>query len=117
MPAVDLNTPTASFQNIHSGETTNLKPDVIFGADGAFSAVRKQMMRQDRFNYEQFYLPHGYKELFIPAGPDNAFQIEKHALHIWPRGDHMVIALPNSDGSFTCRYSCLTPEAQATLKT
>ena len=100
--SVNLDDPSASFEHIHSGQKTDLKPDVIIGADGAFSAVRKQMMRGDRFNYQQHYLPHGYKELFIPAGANNSYQIEKKALHIWPRGDHMLIALPNADGSFTC---------------
>jgi kynurenine 3-monooxygenase len=99
---VSLDDPSASFEHVHSREKTTVKPDILFGADGAFSAVRKQMMRGDRFNYHQHYLPHGYKELFIPAGTDNTFQIEKNALHIWPRGDHMLIALPNADGSFTC---------------
>src|SRR4029079_5751207 len=50
----------------------------------------------------QEYLTHGYKELTIPAGPGGAFRLEKHALHIWPRGSFMMIALPNADGSFTC---------------
>ncbi|MCX6140735.1 MAG: FAD-dependent monooxygenase, partial [Candidatus Kapabacteria bacterium] len=53
------------------------------------------------FNYSQTYLEHGYKELHIPAGAAGAFQLEKHALHIWPRHSFMMIALPNLDGSFT----------------
>jgi kynurenine 3-monooxygenase len=76
--------------------------EVIVGADGAYSAIRTQMQKQERFNYRQDYLTHGYKELTIPAGPGGAFQLEKHALHIWPRGSFMMIALPNQDGSFTC---------------
>jgi kynurenine 3-monooxygenase len=51
---------------------------------------------------DQSLLDYGYKELDIPAGPGGAFRLEKHALHIWPRGTFMLIALPNFDGSFTC---------------
>jgi kynurenine 3-monooxygenase len=46
-------------------------------------------------------LEHGYKELTIPAGPGGAYRMEREALHIWPRGGYMLIALPNGDGSFT----------------
>lgn len=75
--------------------------DAIIGADGAFSAVRHAMQFTDRFDYEQVYIEHGYKELQIPAGPDKSFVLEKNALHIWPRQSFMLIALPNLDGSFT----------------
>jgi kynurenine 3-monooxygenase len=74
----------------------------IIGADGAFSAVRGQFQFRDRFSYSQSYLAHGYKELYIPPGPGGSFQMEPNALHIWPRGGYMMIALPNQDGSFTC---------------
>lgn len=86
--------------HLSSGKT--VKPDLLFGADGAFSRVRLSMMKTDRFDYQQMYLPHGYKELSIPAAPDGGWLIEKNALHIWPRHDFMLIALPNLDGSFTC---------------
>jgi kynurenine 3-monooxygenase len=84
------------------GGAVELQGDVVVGADGAFSAVRYAMQRTDRFEYSQTYLPHGYKELAIPAGPDGAFLLDKNALHIWPRSSFMLIALPNVDGSFTC---------------
>jgi kynurenine 3-monooxygenase len=75
----------------------------IFGADGAFSAARLQLqLSTDRFEYSQHYLQHGYKELLIPSGDNGKFLMEKNALHIWPRGGYMLIALPNLDGSFTC---------------
>ncbi|TGE05483.1 FAD-dependent oxidoreductase [Hymenobacter fodinae] len=74
----------------------------LFGTDGAYSAVRAAMQKTDRFNYSQQYLNYGYKELTIAAGPDNSWVIEKNALHIWPRGQYMMIALPNLDGSFNC---------------
>ncbi|MCI0750292.1 MAG: FAD-dependent monooxygenase, partial [Flammeovirgaceae bacterium] len=76
--------------------------DLIIGADGAFSAVRDALRITDRFDYQQFYIEHGYKELTIPAGANQSFQLEKNALHIWPRASFMLIALPNPDGSFTC---------------
>ena len=79
-----------------------LEFDAIIGADGAFSAVRGSLQITDRFDYAQDYIAHGYKELHIPATERGAFQLEKNALHIWPRESFMLIALPNPDGSFTC---------------
>lgn len=76
--------------------------DMIIGADGAFSAVRGNLQITDRFDYSQDYIDHGYKELHIPANPNGSHQLEKNALHIWPRESYMLIALPNPDGSFTC---------------
>lgn len=76
---------------------------LIFAADGAYSAARLQhQLQHDRFDYQQFYIDFGYKELNIPAGENGGFRLEKNALHIWPRGNFMLIALPNTDGSFTC---------------
>ncbi|WP_204248394.1 FAD-dependent oxidoreductase [Hymenobacter sp. PAMC 26628] len=72
----------------------------LFGADGAFSAVRGALQRTDRYNYSQEYLEYGYKELTIEAGPGGMWALEKNALHIWPRGQYLMIALPNLDGSF-----------------
>jgi kynurenine 3-monooxygenase len=76
--------------------------DILFGADGAYSAVRlTHMLQHQNFNYQQFYIDCGYKELSFPPGKNGRFLLEKHALHIWPRTNHMLIALPNLDGSFT----------------
>ena len=89
-------------------EKADLKPQAInfkllFGADGAYSAARLQhQLQHDRFQYSQYYIDFGYKELNIPASEDGSFRMEKNALHIWPRGNYMLIALPNIDGSFTC---------------
>jgi kynurenine 3-monooxygenase len=96
----DLDAGTLEFA--HGEEAKRVEASVVIGADGAYSAVRTAMQKRDRFDYSQDYLTHGYKELTIPAGPDASFRIEKHALHIWPRGSFMMIALPNADGSFTC---------------
>ncbi len=101
--AVDKKTGTTKFVNNNTQKVTTQESDLLFGADGAFSAVRLQMQLQnDRFDYQQFYIEAGYKELNIPAGKNGEFLIEKNALHIWPRGSYMMIALPNMDGSFTC---------------
>ncbi|MDF2156427.1 NAD(P)/FAD-dependent oxidoreductase [Algoriphagus sp. CAU 1675] len=75
---------------------------VIIGADGAYSSLRMAMQKQIRFNYKQEYISHGYKELTIPATADGEFAMDPNALHIWPRGKFMLIALPNPDKSFTC---------------
>lgn len=74
----------------------------VIGTDGSASVIRNEMINRPRFNLNQFYLDHGYKELTIPAGPTNSFLLEKTGLHIWPRKKFMLIALPNKDGSFTC---------------
>lgn len=91
-----------TIENARTGATSEATHDRVFGTDGAFSAVRSRMMRLDRFNYAQRYLSHGYKELTIPPAADGSHQLETNALHIWPRGAYMLIALPNPDGSFTC---------------
>ena len=85
-----------------SGTTSRHQADAIFGTDGAFSAVRAAMQITDRFDYSQSYLAHGYKELLMPPGEDGGFQLDPGALHIWPRGTFMLIALANPDHSFTC---------------
>jgi kynurenine 3-monooxygenase len=79
-----------------------VKAQPVLGADGAGSALRKTLIEQPRVNYAQDYLAYGYKELTIPPGPDGGFQMEPHALHIWPRNTYMLIALPNPDATFTC---------------
>lgn len=74
----------------------------LFGTDGAFSAVRQRMMKTDRFDFSQSYLEHGYKEVAMPPGADGDFALDPEALHIWPRGHFMLMALPNPDRTFTC---------------
>ncbi|REJ85245.1 MAG: FAD-dependent monooxygenase [Bacteroidetes bacterium] len=100
---VDLEEGTARMENQAANMATTIDSDLIFGADGAFSIARlQQQITTDRFEYSQSYLDHGYKELLIPPGKNGSFRMEKNALHIWPRGGYMLIALPNLDGSFTC---------------
>lgn len=99
---VDLKTNTLSFLNSKTGEKEFHAFDKIFATDGTYSAIRTRMQKSTVFNYTQAYLDHGYKELYIPANADGTHKMEKNCLHIWPRGEFMMIALPNLDGSFTC---------------
>lgn len=99
---VDLTNGAAKFENYKTKGITSVEGDLLFGTDGAFSAVRAAMQKTDRFNYSQEYIEHGYKELSIPPAEDGSHQMEREALHIWPRGNYMLIALPNPDGTFTC---------------
>jgi kynurenine 3-monooxygenase len=91
------------FENALTDQRTTINGQLLFGSDGAFSAARlTHHLQHDRFQYQQYYIDFGYKELNIPAGENGSFLMEKNALHIWPRGNYMLIALPNMDGSFTC---------------
>ncbi len=85
-----------------TAHTYTVTGETVIGTDGSASAIRADMQKVGRFNYSQQFLEHGYKELLIPPAPRGEFQIEKNALHIWPRKTYMLIALPNLDGSFTC---------------
>jgi kynurenine 3-monooxygenase len=87
---------------VHKGTEKIVEADLLFGADGAFSALRDSYTRMDRVNSSQMYLEYGYKELAIVPGNNGEWMMEKNALHIWPRGKYMMIALPNTDGTFTC---------------
>ncbi len=84
------------------GAKKEVTSDVIIGADGAYSSLRDAMQKQSRFNFKQEYISHGYKELSIPPTAEGDFAMDPNALHIWPRGTFMLIALPNPDKSFTC---------------
>jgi kynurenine 3-monooxygenase len=75
--------------------------EVVVGADGAYSALREALVRSERADYRQEHLPWGYKELTIAPDSSGGFVLDPGALHIWPRGDSMMIALPNPDHSFT----------------
>ncbi len=92
-----------TFEDNLTKETSHTSADLLFGADGAFASSRLSIQLQsDRFEYNQHYIDCGYKELIIPAGKNGEFLLDKNALHIWPRGSFMMIALPNPDGNFTC---------------
>ena len=105
----DCKSGEALIENAETGEKFAVKGDTLIATDGAGSAVRQAMMNGGvaRFNYQQEFLEHGYKELSIPPKSERGhfvsqFQMEKNALHIWARRSFMMIALPNFDGSFTC---------------
>jgi kynurenine 3-monooxygenase len=100
---IDIENTIAHFKDYNTKESFSVHADVIFGADGAGSSLRKSYVSERKFlfSYSQEYLNHGYKELEIPADTSGNHQISKEHLHIWPRGDFMLIALPNMDGSFT----------------
>jgi kynurenine 3-monooxygenase len=113
---------TSSFQPLNSSTTQRITAsgDAVIGVDGAFSAVRNSMqLKMDNFQYDESYLAHGYKELTVPPGSNGSWQMEKNALHIWPRKSFMMIALPNPDGSFTCTlfWEFEGPRSFATTKT
>lgn len=99
---IDLKSNTLKIQNTAENKSEEFTYDRVFGTDGAFSSVRSRLQRTSMFNYSQEYLDHGYKELVIPANEDGTHRLDKNCLHIWPRGEFMMIALPNLDGSFTC---------------
>ena len=100
--AIDWKKNTAQFEG-RNGQQSTINYELAFGSDGAFSAARlTHQLQHDRFQYQQYYIDFGYKELNIPALANGAFAMEQNALHIWPRGNYMLIALPNIDGSFTC---------------
>ena len=98
----DLQTGAVRLRNEETGRETTVESDVAIGTDGAASAIRAEMLKLPRFNFAQQYLDYGYKELTIAAATGGAHRLEPHALHIWPRGSFMLIALPNVDGTFAC---------------
>ena len=118
----DLKTGLLRLHDEEKDTHTNLQADVVIACDGSASAVRSEMLRLNRFNFSQQYLDYGYKELTIPAGSSGEHLLDSHALHIWPRGNYMLIALPNIDGTFACilflpfegadSFSSLTAESE-----
>ena len=99
---VSLSTATLWEGPLEQGKWTPIQYDKIIGADGAFSRIRHRMQRQSNFEYSQEFMKIGYKELHIPPNADGSHKIDPHSLHIWPRGEFMLMALSNLDGSFTC---------------
>ncbi|XP_069194020.1 kynurenine 3-monooxygenase [Procambarus clarkii] len=99
--SADLEKGTMTFLNTRTQDEVRAKADLVIGCDGAYSTMRKQMLKRPHFNYSQQYIPHGYMELCIPATPQGEFSMPCNYLHIWPRGEYMMIALPNQDKSWT----------------
>lgn len=84
-----------------SGAEYRLPLQTVIAADGGGSVVRRALSTQIGYHSTEELLDHGYKELTIPPAADGGHRMEPHALHIWPRGEYMLIALPNPDATFT----------------
>ena len=98
---MDFDTDTLSLHDASQNRAYSLKASQVIATDGGGSAVRQAMTKRLAVRVVEDILPHGYKELTIPASSGGKHQMEREALHIWPRGGYMLIALPNLDGSFT----------------
>ncbi len=98
---VDFAAGLAHIRNLRDGGTLEVPMHPLLAADGAGSLVRRQLTARGLIESQESPLEHAYKELTIPAGPHGRARLEREALHIWPRGGFMLIALPNLDGSFT----------------
>jgi len=99
---IDLRTGMFELHDEQNGTTHSQNSDVVIGCDGSASAIRAEMLKRSRFNFSQQYLDYGYKELTLPALAGARHALDTNALHIWPRGNYMLIALPNVDGTFAC---------------
>ncbi|PJF16851.1 Kynurenine 3-monooxygenase [Paramicrosporidium saccamoebae] len=95
LQTMDANTGTLSFLHPQTGAETIETADFILGCDGAFSAVRREMLKFARMDFAQSYVPHGYKEFSILPDEKGDWKMPLNYLHIWPRGQFMLIALPN----------------------
>jgi kynurenine 3-monooxygenase len=101
MVDADFGREIARFEDLRGGRQIEVPMRPLLAADGAGSLMRRRMAASGLIEAREADLEHGYKELTIPAGPGGAYRMEREALHIWPRGGYMLIALPNGDGSFT----------------
>lgn len=99
---VDFKNKNIYLLNEKTQTTHTISYNVLFAADGSGSAVRQAMLKYNHSTCSEDFLDYGYKELSISPGTSGGFKLERNALHIWPRGHFMLIALPNFDGSFTC---------------
>lgn len=110
----DFDHKTLTFYSESDQKDVRVRYDFCIGADGCYSAVRRQLMRVVRMNYQQEYIPHEYIELRIPAGKgpsgEDTFRLDPNHLHIWPRHSFMLIALPNKDKTFTSTLFAPTAE-------
>jgi kynurenine 3-monooxygenase len=97
---VDLEAHVARFRDSRRGLDVEIPMRPLIAADGAGSITRRRMAARGYIRADEADLRHGYKELSIPRSP-GTLRLQREALHIWPRGGYMLIALPNRDGSFT----------------
>lgn len=91
----------ATLRNDRSRKQVTKKADFILGCDGAYSIVRRELIKVSRLDFAQSYIQHGYKEFSVPADAEGQWRLAKNYLHIWPRREFMLIALPNTEGTFT----------------
>ncbi|XP_055620642.1 kynurenine 3-monooxygenase isoform X2 [Toxorhynchites rutilus septentrionalis] len=101
LQSADLDEGNLNFVNPETKENSQAIADLIVGCDGAFSAVRKEIIKRPGYDFSQTYIEHGYLELCIPSTSDGGFAMPENYLHIWPRGKFMMIALPNQDRTWT----------------
>jgi kynurenine 3-monooxygenase len=99
---IDLKTGALHIRDEQTEISKLVQTGAVIACDGSASAIRGEMLKLNRFNFSQQYLDYGYKELTIPSRPGGRHALETNALHIWPRGNYMLIALPNIDGTFAC---------------
>lgn len=98
---VDFDAGVLTVEDQKTNETTTLSADVIIGADGAPSAIRKALVAKHGFSQRVEFIEHGYKEVTFPAEEGGEYPMAPNSLHIWPRGHHMLMGLADMDGSFT----------------
>lgn len=99
---IDLEAPAVTFENTTTGARHRQEAGRVFGADGVFSTVRSRLERTPLFNYSQTYLDHAYAELNLPTIDGTHWAHLRQSVHLWPRGGHLLLGLPNQDGSVVC---------------
>jgi kynurenine 3-monooxygenase len=97
----DFTAATAQIRDLKNERVLRVPMQPLLATDGAGSLMRREMALAKLIQAAETDLEHGYKELSVPSGPNGSFRLAGDALHIWPRGNFMLIALPNADGSFT----------------
>ncbi|KAJ7508577.1 FAD/NAD-binding domain-containing protein [Mycena galericulata] len=105
--SVDFDSNTLYVQDAAaSGQEFKADFDLCIGADGSHSVIRRCLMQATQMDYNQHYLSHEYVEIKIPPGVDSsgcpAFLLDPDHLHVWPRGNFTIVAMPNKNKSFTC---------------
>ena len=97
---LDKNKKKITIQFRQTEATKTIQADLIVGADGTFSTIRQQIQKRERVDYRQDFLDWGYKQFIIPAKADGSYQLRFDSLHVWPRGERLLVAIPNPDGTF-----------------
>ncbi len=111
----DFASDLATLEDVDSKHRYSIRMSPVIAADGAGSVMRKSMMRAGLCSSIEDVSPHSYKEFHIDADPSGAARLSPEHLHIWPRGSHMLIALPNADNSLTATLFMPTAGADASF--